>query len=114
MYKSNIVTLVWVYLIITLAKQRAFMGKNDMIYDRPSETVPERYFGLDVFSSSFNYKAVRHILESVYNMPLIKYHYQPLCPFLAKLGQKKHTFCVRDGGTLISIEKLVEYFFKKR
>ena len=114
MYKSNIVTLVWVYLIITLAKQRAFMGKNDMIYDPPSETVPEQCFGLNVFSSSFNYKAVRHILESLYNMPLIKYHYQPLCPFLAKLGQKKHTFCVRDGGTLISIEKLVKYFFSKR
>ena len=45
MYKSNIITQAWVYLMITLAKQRAFMGKRDMIYDRPSETVPEKFFG---------------------------------------------------------------------
>ena len=34
MYKFNIITQVWVYLMIILAKQRAFMGKRDMIYDR--------------------------------------------------------------------------------
>ena len=45
MYKSNIITQAWVYLMITLAKQRAFMGKRDMIYNRPSETVPEKFFG---------------------------------------------------------------------
>ena len=45
MYKSNIITEAWVYLLITLAKQRAFVGKSDMIYDCPSETVPEQFFG---------------------------------------------------------------------
>ena len=48
MYKSNIITQAWVYLMIILAKPRAFMGKRDMIYDRPSETVPEQFFGLYV------------------------------------------------------------------
>ena len=45
MYKSYIITQAWVYLLITLAKQRAFVGKSDMLYDRPSETVPEQFFG---------------------------------------------------------------------
>ena len=46
MYKSNIITQAWVYLMITLAKQIAFVGKSYMIYDCPSETVPEQFFGL--------------------------------------------------------------------
>ena len=46
MYKYYIITQAWVYLLITLAKQRAFVGKSDMIYDRPSETVPEQFFCL--------------------------------------------------------------------
>ena len=71
MYKSNIITQAWVYLMITLAKQRAFVGKSDMIYDCPSETVPEQFFGSH-FVVFYNYNAVRHILESVYNMPLVK------------------------------------------
>ena len=41
MYKSYIITQAWVYLLITLAKQRALVGESDTIYDRPSETVPE-------------------------------------------------------------------------
>ena len=49
MYKSNIITQAWVYLMITLAKQRAFVGKRDMIYDCPSETVPEQFFGAHFF-----------------------------------------------------------------
>ena len=80
MYKSNIITKGWVYLLIPLAKQRAFVGENDMIYECPSETVPEQCFGLYVVVS-YNYKAARHILESEYNMPRVKYQYQPLCPF---------------------------------
>ena len=28
MYKSNIITQAWVYLMITLAKHRTFMGKR--------------------------------------------------------------------------------------
>ena len=72
MYKCYIITQAWVYLLINLAKQRAFVGKSDMIYDRPSETVPEQFFGLYVFVS-YN-KAVRHILEPVYNMSRVKYH----------------------------------------
>ena len=71
MYKSNIITQASVYLLITLAKQRAFVGKSDMIYDRPCETVPEQFFGSYVVVFH-NYKAVRHILESVYNKPLVK------------------------------------------
>ena len=43
MYKSNIITQACVYLMITLAKHRTFMGKRDMVYDRPSETVPEQF-----------------------------------------------------------------------
>ena len=69
MYKSYIITQAWVYLLITLAKQRAFVGKSD----RPSETVPEQFFG-SYFVISYNYKAVRHILEPVYNMSRVKYH----------------------------------------
>ena len=44
-----------------------------MIYDGPSETVPEQFFGL-YFVVSYIYKAVRHILEPVYNMSRVKYH----------------------------------------
>ena len=43
-----------------------------MIFDRASEMVPEQFFGL-YFVVFSNYKPVRHILESVYNMPLVKY-----------------------------------------
>ena len=76
MYKSNIFTQAWVYLLINLAKQRIFCGMSNTIYDRPSEMVPEQFFGLYVFF--YNYKAVRNILESVHNMSLVKYQYQPL------------------------------------
>ena len=48
MYKSNIITQAWVYLMINLAKQRVFFGISNMIYDRPSEMVPEQFFGLYV------------------------------------------------------------------
>ena len=41
MYKSNIITQAYVYSILALAQPRSFAGKSDMIYDRPSETVPE-------------------------------------------------------------------------
>ena len=92
MYISNIITQAWVYLMIILAKHRTFMGKRDMVSDRPSEMVPEQFFCSYV---------------SVYNMPLDKYEYQPLCPFLAELGQQKPNFCVHVGGTSISIEKVV-------
>ena len=57
--------------MITLAKQRAFVGKSDMIYERLSETVPEQFLGSH-FVVFYNYNGVRHILESVYNMPLVK------------------------------------------
>ena len=73
MYKSYIITQALVYLLITLAKQRAFVGKSDMMYDCPGETVPEQFFGSYVVVS-YNYKAVRHILEPVYNMSCVKYH----------------------------------------
>ena len=73
MYKSYIITQAWVYLLIPLTKQRAFVGKSYMIYDRPSETVPVQFFGSYIVVS-YNYKAVRHILEPVYNMSRVKYH----------------------------------------
>ena len=73
MYKSYIITQAWVYLFVTLAKQRAFVGKSEMIYDRPSETVPEQFFGSYVVVS-YKYKAVRHFLEPVYNIARVKYH----------------------------------------
>ena len=88
MYKSNIITQAWVYLIINLTKQRFFLGINNMIYDRPSDMVPEQFFGLYVFF--YNYKPIRHILESVYNMPFGKYQYQPLSTFHPGLGQKTY------------------------
>ena len=97
MYKSNIITQAWAYLMITVAKQRAFMGKRDMIYDRPSETVPEKFFGLFVVVS-YNYKAARHILESEYNMPHVNYQYQPLCPFFSEVGQKNLLFAYAMVG----------------
>ena len=50
MYKSNIITQACVYLMITLAKQRVVVGISDMIYDRPSETVPEFYFILGLYA----------------------------------------------------------------
>ena len=71
MYKSNIFTQAWAYLMITVAKQRAFMGKRDMIYDRPSETVPEQFFG-SFAGFCCNYNEVKHILESVYIKVLVK------------------------------------------
>ena len=43
-YKSNIITQAWVYLMINLAKPRVFVGISKMIYDRPSEMVPEQFF----------------------------------------------------------------------
>ena len=50
MYKSNIITLAWIYLIINLAKQRVFfLGIGNMIYDRPSEMVQEQFFGFMFF-----------------------------------------------------------------
>ena len=94
MYKSYIITQSWVYLLINLDKQRAFLGKSDMIYDRPSETVPEQFFVV----VSYNYKAVRNILEPVYNMSRVKYHYQPLSPFIAELGQKNLLFAYAMVG----------------
>ena len=63
MYILNIITQTWVYLLITLAKQRTLVGKSDRIYERLSETVPEQFFGSYVVVS-YNYKAVRLILES--------------------------------------------------
>ena len=67
------------------------MGKSDLMYDCPGETVPEQFFGWYVVVS-YNDKAVRHILEPVHNMSCVKYHYQPLCPFIAELGQKHLLF----------------------
>ena len=52
--------------------------------------VAEHFFGLHVVVS-YIYKAGRHILESVYNMPLVKYKYQSVLTFLTELGQK-HLF----------------------
>ena len=42
--------------------------------------------------------AVRHILESVNNMPLVKNQYQPLCPFLAELEHKNLLFAYAMVG----------------
>ena len=81
------------------------MQQSDVIYKRSSETVPEQFFWL-VFGCFLEL----HILESEYNMPHVKYQFQPLCPFISDLGQTKSTFCVRDGGTLISIEKVEKHF----
>ena len=63
MYKSNIIAQACVYLVITLAKPRVFCGKSDMIYDRPSETVPEKLFG-SYAGSCYNHNEIKHILES--------------------------------------------------
>ena len=62
MYKSYIITQAWVYLLITLAKQRYFV-KSDMNYDRPSKTVPEQFFGSYVVVS---YKGNRTITDLRY------------------------------------------------
>ena len=54
MYKSNIITQAWGYLMINLAIQRGFfLGISNMIYDRPSEMVPEQFFGLHVVVFTF-------------------------------------------------------------
>ena len=37
-------------------------------------------------------KAVKHILEPVYNILRVKLHYPPLCPFIAELGEKNLLF----------------------
>ena len=47
-YKSNIITQAWVYLMINLAIPRVFLGISNMIYGRPIEMVPEQFFGLYV------------------------------------------------------------------
>ena len=76
-YIYNIITQDGVNLLTNLDKQRAFLGINNMIYDRPSEMVPEEFFGLFVVVF-YNHKTINHILESVYNMTLVEYQYQPL------------------------------------
>ena len=63
-----------------------------MIYDRPSKMVPEQCFGLYVVVVFYNHKAIRHIMESVYNMPLVKNQYQPFWTFLAELWPKNLLF----------------------
>ena len=68
-----------------------------MIYDRTSETLPEEFFGSFIVVS-YHYKAVRHILEPVYNMSRVKYHFQPLFPLIAELGQKKLLFAYAMVG----------------
>ena len=55
MYKSNIITQAFVYLMIKLAKPR------DMIYDCPSEMVPEQLLG-SYAGFCYNYNEVKHIL----------------------------------------------------
>ena len=64
-------TKACVYLMITLAKPRVFVGKSYMIYDGPSETVPEQFFG-SFAGFCCNYNEVKHILESVYIKVLVK------------------------------------------
>ena len=94
MYKSYIITQAWVYLLITLAKQRAFVGKSDMIYDRPSETVQLQS------SKTYSGTSVQNVTCKI---PLPT----PL-PIYCSTRTEKPTFCVRNGGTLISIEKVVK------
>ena len=97
-YKSNVITQAWVYKMINLAKPRVFVGISSMIYDCPSEMVPEQFFLLVCHCFFYNYNPVRHILELVYNMPLVKYQYYPLGTFLAKLGQKNILFAYAIVG----------------
>ena len=79
------------YLIITLAKQSAFVGKVKL-----SMTVPvNRYQNIFILAHTlffYNYNEVKHVLESVYINVVIKYQYQPLCPFFAEVRQKKTYF----------------------
>ena len=49
MYKSNIITQKCLFLMITITKQRAFVGKSDMIFYRARETVPQQFFGSYIF-----------------------------------------------------------------
>ena len=44
-----------------------------MIYDHSSEMVPEQFFGFYIYFFFYNYKPVRNTLESVYNVPFVKY-----------------------------------------
>ena len=91
MYKSNTLTQAWVYLMITLAKQKVVVGKSDMIYDRPSETVPEQLLGLYVVVL-YDYKAVRHIQDKICHF------LDTLCTCLADLGQKNILFAYAMVG----------------
>ena len=79
------------YFMITLAKQRAFVGTNEMIFDSPSERVPEQFLA-HTFFLIYNYMAIRHIFESVYKKVVVKYQYLPLWSFLAELGQTNLLF----------------------
>ena len=78
MYKAIIITQACVYIITTLAKQRYFVGKSYMIYDRPSETVPEQFFVHTPFF--YNYNEVNHILELGYIKVLFRYQYPFVLP----------------------------------
>ena len=42
MYKWNITTQIWVFLMTNLAKHGVIVKESDIVYDCPSKTVPEQ------------------------------------------------------------------------
>ena len=60
------------------------MGESDIIYDSPSETVPEHFFCSNA-GYFYKYDEVKHISGSVYKKVFVKYQFQPPLPFLAEL-----------------------------
>ena len=91
------ITRTWLFLITTLANQRAIVEEIDIIYDSPSETVPEQCFSSNSGYFSNN-KEVKHILESAYKKVLVKYQYQQSSPVFAELRKKNlYLACVMVG-----------------
>ena len=113
MYNNNKITQALVSLLITFSQTKRFCERKwyDLWTSQGNGTRP--VFGSYVVVS-YNYKAVRHILKSEYNMPCVEYQYQPPLPIYFWTKAEKPTFCVHNCGTLLSIEKLVKYFFSKK
>ena len=104
-YIFNIITQAWVYLMINLAKKRVFFGGIcNRIYDCSSEMVPEQFFGLYVFFL----RVQANKPYSGISMQYATCWLSILTPFNISCRTKaeKISFCVRNGGTLISIEKV--------
>ena len=95
MYKSNIITQKCMYFMITLVKQRAFVGKNEMIYESPSERVPEHFLA-HTFFLLFTITRQLGIFWNQYTKRyLLNTNIYPFAHFLLNLGRQTYCLCTQ-------------------